>query len=229
MRKLCKHTWLSTSSQTPCCDPLGVSKDHVYPDGEYELTMANGQRLKVYCDMKNGMLSGPNPERTHRHLIHMDLIAKLSTPAGGWTRVINVLGCTKQTAFAVTGALHVGRTSESLTYKLTDAHINEIATDAGTKDFLLICAGEVEFGKFTSVCSLFGLGISVWIGYSCLVLSLLHSFRSCLPPRIRIIASPMPWFRCVLYAMAWVKYVSRLLRLPCIRSSHTSQRVDVRT
>ena len=81
----------------------------------------------------------------------MDMIPKLSTLVGGWTRVVNVLGSTKQNSYAITGALNSGQTSKSQSYKLTDAHINEIATDAGTKDFLLICAGEVEFGKFASV------------------------------------------------------------------------------
>ena len=63
--------------------------------------------------------------------------------------MINILGSTKQDQYAITGGLNPGQTSKSQSYKLTDAHINEIATDAGTKDFLLICAGEVEFGEFT--------------------------------------------------------------------------------
>ena len=131
----------------------------------------------------------------------MDMIPKLSTLVGGWTRVVNVLGSTKQNSYAITGALNSGQTSKSQSYKLTDAHINEIATDAGTKDFLLICAGEVEFGKFASVFAQFLDWGCLYVLHTlslpaCLPASLLH-VPTCLPPCIFIALSVSLalWFR----------------------------------
>ena len=80
-------------------------------------------------------------------------MANPSTSSGGWTRVVNIQGSTKQNTYAITGALNAGKFDKKSSYKLTDKQINEIAADAGTKDFLLICSDEVEFGKFRSVCS----------------------------------------------------------------------------
>ena len=75
-----------------------------------------------------------------------DCILRPPSLAGGWTRVINVLRSTKQNEYAITGALNAGKYDSGTAYKLSDKHINEIAADAGTKDFLLICSDEVEFG-----------------------------------------------------------------------------------
>ena len=109
--------------------------------------MSDGSTLKVYCDMHNGTW------RIHTPCTWVWHMTNPSTSSGGWTRVVNIQGSTKQNTYAITGALNAGKFDKKSSYKLTDKQINEIAADAGTKDFLLICSDEVEFGKFRSVCS----------------------------------------------------------------------------
>jgi hypothetical protein len=85
------------------------------PDGTYDIEVL-GDTVSVYCDMRNG----------------------------GFTRVINILSTTSQSAFMKTAAVSAGTTSSTSFYKMSDDQINAIATAAGKKDYLYICGDEVR-------------------------------------------------------------------------------------
>ena len=87
------------------------------PDGVYAITVL-GATINVYCDMRNG----------------------------GFTRVVNVLSTTTQSAYMVTGAVSAGTTASTTFYKLSDNQINDLAANAGNKDYLYICGDEVRAG-----------------------------------------------------------------------------------
>jgi hypothetical protein len=95
------------------------------PDGVYSIQVL-GAAIDVYCDMRNG----------------------------GFTRVINVLSTTAQSAYIVTGAVSAGTTASTAFYKLSDDQINAIAGAAGKKDYLYICGDEVRSSACTQTSSL---------------------------------------------------------------------------
>ena len=125
--------------------------------------MSDGSTLKVYCDMHNGTWCID----TGYGMIYSKTVC-IDTGYGMiYSKTVCICrrvdarhqyqGSAKQNTYAITGALNAGKFDKKSSYKLTDKQINEIAADAGTKDFLLICSDEVEFGKFRSFCPLFGL------------------------------------------------------------------------